>query len=80
MEQIRELLLGPHVRDTEARIAMLEARLKELETVLSQRLDALAARLEALAAEVHAARRNTFDELARGVADLGEHIRKISRA
>lgn len=80
MEQIRELLLGQHVRDTESRIALLEARLKEIKTALSQRLDALSARLEALAAEEHAARRNTFDELARGVAELGDHIRKISRA
>lgn len=80
MDQIRELLIGQHVRDGEARFAALEARIRDVEISLSRRLDALSARLEAMAAETGAERRNTFEELSRGVAELGEHIRKISRA
>ncbi len=80
MEQIRELLIGQHVRDSTTRIAALESRMRDIEVTLSRRLDALSARLEAMAAETGAERRNSFDELSRGVAELGEHIRKISRS
>lgn len=80
MEQIRELLIGQHVRESATRMAALESRMRDIELSLSRRLDALSARLEAMAAEAGAERRNTFDELSRGVAELGEHIRKISRA
>lgn len=79
MDQIRDLLIGDVVRQTDRRLAALEARLEDLETSVSSRLSALHARLEAMAGEVAADRRSTFDELARSVLDLGEHIRKISK-
>ncbi len=79
MDQIRELLVGDVLRQTETRLATLEARLKDLETTVGSRVAALHARLEALSGEVGADRRATFDDLAKGVLELGERIRKISR-
>lgn len=79
MDQIRDLLIGDIVRQTDRRMAALEARINELETSVGSRLAALHARLEAMAGEVGAERRTSFDELARSVLDLGERIRKISR-
>lgn len=79
MEQIRDLLVGDVVRQTDRRIAALEARIEELESSLGSRLSALNARLDALAGEVGAGQRSAFDELAKGVHELGEQIRRISR-
>lgn len=79
MEQIRDLLFGEHQRQSEQRIAELETRIRELETTISHRLDALQARFDALAGETQAERRSAFDELARGVHELGERIRQIPR-
>ena len=79
MDQIRDLLIGDIVRQTDRRLAALETRLNELETTVGSRLTALHARLEALAGEMGADRRSAFDELARSVLDLGERIRKITR-
>ena len=78
MDQIRELLVGEHVRSTR-RMAAMEARLREIETGLIQRLDAMAARIEALAGETESDRRTAFDDLARSVIDLGERIRRIPK-
>lgn len=75
MEQIRELLFGEYERANDARFSELEARVKELEVNVHQRLDALQARLVALAADVSSDQRSAFDELARGIAELGERIR-----
>jgi len=80
MEKIRELLVGEIVRQTEARIASLEARIKELEGELGRRLDALAARIETLGSETAAERQSAFEELSRGVADLGKRIRNLSQS
>ena len=79
MDQIRELLVGEHVRSNEARMAAMEARLREIETGFIQRLDAMAARIEALAGETESDRRTAFDDLARSVIDLGERIRRITK-
>lgn len=79
MDQVRDLLIGDFVRQTDRRIAALEARLNEIETSVGSRLSALHARLEALAGEMGAERRTSFDELAKSVLDLGDRIRKISR-
>lgn len=79
MDQIRDLLIGDVVRQTDRRMAALEARLNDLETSVVSRLSALHARLEAMAGEMGAERRTAFDELAKSVLDLGERIRKISR-
>jgi uncharacterized protein YlxW (UPF0749 family) len=69
MEQIRELLVGDILRRADARVEALEARVRELE-----------GRLEALGAEQTASRRSAFDELARGVAELGERIRHLAQS
>jgi hypothetical protein len=79
MEQIRELLVGEHLRVQEARLAAVESRLRDLEGLVFRRVDALSARIEALAGETGSDRRAAFDELSRMVLDLSENIRRLSR-
>lgn len=79
MDQVRELLLGDDLRRTEIRLQQLESRLNSLETDIARRMDALQARLEALSGEVAGERRAAFDELAKGMADLSQRIKSISR-
>lgn len=79
MDQVRELLFGEYERLNNARFSELEARVKELELGVHQRLDALQARLVALAADVSSDQKTAFDELARGIAELGERIRTAHR-
>ncbi len=79
MEQIRDLLFGEFQRQSDLRINQLEARIRDLEATLGHRLDALQARFDAHAGETEAGRRTAFDELARGVQELGERIRLIPR-
>ncbi len=79
MEQIRELLVGEHLRVQEARLAAVESRLRDLEGLVFRRVDALTARLEALASETGTDRRAAFDELSHMVLDLSENIRRLSR-
>lgn len=78
MDQIRELLVGDIVRRTEARIGALEDRLTEVQDDLGRRLDELAARIEELGGDLSADRRASFEELSRGVVELGERIRNLS--
>jgi hypothetical protein len=68
MEQIRELVLGDYRRQTDARLTRIESK-----------LDALAARLEAMSGEIDSERRTAFDALSKGVLDLGEQIRRITK-
>jgi polyhydroxyalkanoate synthesis regulator phasin len=68
MEQIRELLVGDVQRRADAGVEALEARVRDLE-----------ARLEALNSEQTASRRSAFEELARGVAELGERIKNLAQ-
>lgn len=75
MGQIRELLFGEYERLNAEKFAELEARVKELELSVHQRLDVLQARLDALAGEVASNQKASFDELARGLSDLGERVR-----
>lgn len=79
MEQIRDLLFGEFQRENDRRMSQLEARIRDLDTDVHHRLDALQARLDAFAGETQAERLSTFDELARGIQELGEHIRRIPR-
>ena len=79
MDQVRELLFGDHQRQSEGRFQLIEGRIRELELSLHRRLDALQARLDALGAEVDANQRTAYDEIARGIDDLGQRIRRISR-
>jgi hypothetical protein len=46
---------------------------------MMRRFDALSAQVEALANDLAADRRTAFDELAHGVAELGERIRHLSQ-
>jgi hypothetical protein len=79
MEQIRELLVGEHLRVQEARLAAVESRLRDLEGLVFRRVDALTARIETLAADSGTDRRAAFDELSRMVLDLSENIHRLSR-
>jgi hypothetical protein len=79
MEQIRDLLFGEFQRQNELRIGQMEARIRDLETGLQRKLDALQARLEALAGEAQADRRSSFDELALGMQELADRVRRIPR-
>ncbi|MEO1694367.1 MAG: hypothetical protein AAFR55_03925 [Pseudomonadota bacterium] len=79
LEQVREILIGDYQRRTEAHITMLEDRVRDLELSVHRRLDALQARLDAMAAEVDAANRSAMDEIAQGMQDLGDRVRRIPR-
>jgi hypothetical protein len=78
MEQVRELLFGEFEKQTEARVRDLEARVRELEVGLHRRLDALQARLEALSGEIDAGQRTAHQEIASGLRDLAERVRRLS--
>ena len=52
MEQIQELLIGDHRRDTDRRLAELDARIRDAEARLTQRLAALEAKLDTVVAEL----------------------------
>lgn len=80
MEQVRELLIGDTVRRLEARIAALELRVQEAEIGVTRQLDALEVRIDSLAGAAEGDRRSAFEALAGSVADLGEQIKRISRA
>ena len=77
MDQVRELLFGELQRQSEARMALMEARIRELELGLIRRLDGIEQRVEQIAGKVDADHRAAFDELARGIADLGERVRRF---
>ena len=79
MEQIRELLVGDILRQTELRLTNLEARIKDFETTVGSRLSALHARIEALSGEMGSQHRASFDDLGKSVLELAERIRKIAR-
>ncbi len=77
LDQVRDLLFGEYQRQTEARLAMMDARIRELELAMQRRLDALEIRAEQLLAKSGDDNRAAFDELARGINDLGDRIRRI---
>lgn len=79
MDQIRELLVGDLVRQSEARMVAMEMRLRELEQRVTAGMDDLSRRIEALAGAADAKQRSGMEELARHVAALGESILRSSR-
>ena len=79
MHQIRELLFGEFKRDSDQRLALVEARVRELEQGLHRKLDAIQARLDQMSADLGAERRQSFEELARSVGELGNSISEIAR-
>ena len=68
MDQVRELLFGAFRREFDARLSVIETRMGALE-----------ARVDALSGQIDADRRNTFDVLAKGVGELGDQFRRLSR-
>ena len=79
MEQIRELLVGDILRRTTARAECSKRGSRSSRARSTRRFEALLVRIEALAGETHPDRRSAFDELSRGVAELGERIRHLSQ-
>lgn len=77
MDQVRDLLFGDYQRQSEARLALLEARIRELELGLQRRLDAIEQRVDQLVGKADADQRAAFDELARGISELGERVRRL---
>lgn len=78
MEQVRQLLFGEFEQQTEGRVKELEARVRELEVGLHRRLDALQARVEAMAGEIDSNQRTAHDEIASGLTELAERVRRIA--
>jgi hypothetical protein len=68
MEQIRDLLFGEFKREIDQRMAIFDARLVDLER-----------RLAAARSEDESKRKAMLDDIARGVATLGDHVKQISR-
>jgi hypothetical protein len=77
MDQIRELLFGEYHRQNEARFALMEARVRELELAVHHRIDAIQGRVEQIVGQTTADQRATLDELAHGLAELGDRVRRI---
>lgn len=80
MDQVRDLLFGEYQRKMEAHVTLLEERIRELETSFNRKLDAMQARIDAVAAEGDASQRSSLDEIAQGMQELGERIRKIQKS
>jgi hypothetical protein len=53
--------------------------LTHLETDVTRKIDAIQARVEAMSGEVSSQHRAAFDALSRGIADLGKHVKDLSR-
>jgi Mg2+ and Co2+ transporter CorA len=68
MDQIRDLLFGEFKREMDQRIGAIEARLVDLER-----------RLSAARTEDETKRRGMLDDIARGVAALGDHVKQIAK-
>ena len=79
MEQVRQLLVGDHQRDMDARMAALELRLQDLDGSMARKLDAISARIDALASQLDYDRRAAFSELSQGVLELSERLRAVSK-
>ena len=79
MEQVRQLLVGDHVRDMETRMLALEQRLQDVDGSVARKLDAVSARIDALASQLDYDRRAAFSELSQGVLELSERLRAVSK-
>lgn len=78
MEQVRELLFGEFEKETESRVVALEARVRELEVGVHRRLDAMQARMEALSGELDSSQRTAHQEIAAGLDELAERVRRVN--
>ena len=77
MDQVREILFGEYQRRTDAHIELLEERIRELELSIHRRLDALQARIDAVNAETDASQRTSMEEIAKGMHELSERVRRL---
>lgn len=68
MDQIRDLLFGELRREIDQRIGAIESRVVDLER-----------RLSAARTEDETKRRGMLDDIARGVAALGDHVKQIAK-
>jgi hypothetical protein len=75
MDQIRDLLFGEFKREIDQRLAGFDARLVDLE----RRLAAARTELASARTEDEGKRKAMLDDIARGVATLGDHVKQISR-
>lgn len=80
MEQVRELLFGEFEKQTQTRVLELEARVREMELGLHRRIDAMQARMEALSGELDTSQRTSLHEIAAGLEELAERVRRGSRS
>ncbi|MGF1651592.1 MAG: hypothetical protein ACFCUN_14200 [Hyphomicrobiaceae bacterium] len=79
ISQVREILFGDVQRENRDRILQLEARLQEFAVSVQHRIDALEARLDALAGETEHNRRADLEDIAKGLINFGETVRRLSR-
>lgn len=80
IEQVRELLFGEAKRVQDARTAAMEARIRDVELAFEQRLQALEARFAQIAERMATREREAFGELARGLDELSERVKRLIRA
>ena len=69
MDRIRDLILGDLRRTVEARLQTLEMRLQTLED-----------KVDAARHEARADRQDHLAALAEGIDELGQHVRRLTRA
>ena len=79
MDQVRQLLVGDHVRDMETKMLAIEQRLLDLDNSVARKLDTISARIDALASQLDYDRRAAFSELSQGVLELSERLRAVSK-
>lgn len=79
MDQVRQLLVGDHQRDMDARMLAIEQRLHELDSSIARKLETVSRGIDALASQLDFDRRAAFSELSQGVLELSERIRAVSK-
>lgn len=79
MEQVRQLLVGDHVREVDARMSSIEQRLHDLDNSVARKLDTIGERIDALASQLDYDRRAAFTELSQGVLQLSERLRAVAK-
>ena len=79
MDQVRQLLVGDHVREMDARMSAIEQRLQDFDNSVARKLDTIAERIDALASQLDYDRRAAFSELSQGVLQLSERLRAVAK-
>ena len=79
MDQVRQLLVGDHLRDMDTRMQAIEQRLQDLDSSVARKLETVSNRIDALASQLDYDRRAAFSELSQGVLELSERLRAVSK-